>query len=133
MTRNRVSRAAGRTGYGLDTPRDAPWQERAACGTGTGVDPECWWPDRGDDERTGLALHICWAHCPVRAECDQEARESPPDHPQVIGGRRYTYQTGTSGQVGLARRAIPTTTRGCPTCPPPTAPLRNLLPIGGPS
>lgn len=39
------------------------WASRAAC---KGVDPNLFYPDRGED--VSVALELC-THCPVRAEC----------------------------------------------------------------
>jgi len=41
------------------------WVEQAAC---KGLDPELWFPTRGDNTSYGEATKVC-GECPVRAEC----------------------------------------------------------------
>lgn len=48
--------------FGLNNP-DLSWQKDAAC---RGVNPELFFPTRGDDTR--VASRIC-SSCPVREEC----------------------------------------------------------------
>jgi WhiB family redox-sensing transcriptional regulator len=48
------------------------WRTEALCAQ---VDPELWFPDKGDAVSAQLARAIC-QQCPVRAECLAEALEN---------------------------------------------------------
>ena len=99
------------TAHGLATVGES-WETAAACGNG--VDPDLFWPEPG--EHAGLALHICWQHCPVRSQCRRHTDEHPPKHPQVLAGRRYTTTSGAASPVRPSPRRQLLTTTGCPLC-----------------
>jgi len=50
----------------VDQRHNQPWRRRAAC---RGVDPDIFFPPRGDHNGANRALAIC-ARCPVRADCE---------------------------------------------------------------
>ena len=104
-----------RSTYGLDTPRDAPWQERAACGS-EGVDPELFFPSTGEGAAAGMALHICWSHCPVRQECAERTEENPPEDPQIIGGRRWVMSRVRGQATQPETWLTPPRSTGCSIC-----------------
>lgn len=74
------------------------WRERAAC---RGMDPELFFPVRGQDTRVAKA--VCGS-CEVRGECGEYARVAGEPH-------------GIWGGVGArSRRAPKPTTVGCLVC-----------------
>jgi WhiB family redox-sensing transcriptional regulator len=50
---------------------DMSWQEQGAC---RGMDPDLWFPDRGESSVEGK--RICREQCPVRFECLEYALEA---------------------------------------------------------
>jgi hypothetical protein len=77
----------------------AGWEERSAC---RDLDPEFFYPAKGDTEQTGRAKAVC-AGCPVREAClaatlDDEKLLGPYDRDGVRGGlngrERYVAQHG---------------------------------------
>lgn len=70
---------------------DLSWQDEALCRD----DPEMWFPDTGQSDTASTALHICRAHCPVRAQCYAWAVESKLNlSGTVIGGERWVTKGG---------------------------------------
>jgi hypothetical protein len=106
-----------RSAFDLDSPRGVPWQERSGCGPGSGVDPDLFFPEPADFPGAARAVHICWSHCEVRAEC---RRDAAPVVPQVMGGIRWTRISGSAKAVRPAVRTVRPSAEGCTTCPPPT-------------
>lgn len=106
----------------MTVPTLTRWEDDAACRTGTGVDPEWFWPDdranrAAGDTSTGLALHICLAHCPVRERCAQAAEQDPPRYPTVLAGVRYAISKESGRHVVRpARRGPAPHPHGCPYC-----------------
>lgn len=72
------------------------WRDSALCAQ---VDPEIWFPERGESNRAALA--ICRA-CPVRQECLQNA---------LAFGDEYGVWGGTTSHD---RRAMPKSPRRGP-------------------
>ena len=95
--------------------RSAHWADRAACSRANGdVDPDWWWPPPGQAGAAAqLAVHVCWAHCPVRRQCDADG---PPLHPCIQGGRRYVTVSGVGYQTAVAKSPVPGSSVGCPYC-----------------
>ncbi len=77
--------------------RVAGWMDRAAC---LGVDPEVFFPDRGDLHGLGEALAVC-AGCPVRHECLEFALSENLTH-GVYGGMPQTLRRTERTRRGLA-------------------------------
>lgn len=82
------------------------WRTTAACAK---EDPELFFGETGEER--SMALHICLAHCPVLAQCAQDAEEHPPVS-GVQGGVAYgRYRI----PLGWETRIVPT----CRRCPQP--------------
>ena len=64
----------------MTSPHDTGWRERAACAR-PGVDPEVFFPERGEVAKARTAKRICGG-CPVQADCLNEAlgRSAFEDH-----------------------------------------------------
>lgn len=92
----------------LDLPRPG-WHRHAAC---RGVDPELFFPNRG--ENTQEAKAIC-ATCPVKAECHEAGRF---EHYGIWGGT--TRKERQMAEKGHTDGRVPT--RGCWLCGMPTEP-----------
>lgn len=56
-----------------DLPTIPEWVNRAVCAT---VDPEIWFPNKGDYQAVNKAKKICRT-CPVRRQCRELAIEDP--------------------------------------------------------
>ncbi len=65
----------------------AGWRDRAACAA-PGVDPELFFPDRGEHGKAARAKRIC-AGCPVRGACLADALA-------VSGSEDYGIRGGTT-------------------------------------
>lgn len=55
-----------------------PWMEHAECAR---VDPDLWYPDKGDGKSYRAAREICLTKCPVLEECGKYAA----DHGERFG------------------------------------------------
>jgi hypothetical protein len=96
-----------RTAYGLETPRDIDWRQFARCRTS----PDKWHTGMGASGG-GWARHQCLYHCPVLAECHQDAETLPARLrvSTVYGGLIYTV----TGNLARAQRLD----SHCEDCPP---------------
>ena len=79
-------------------PDDRRWWERAKC---RGVDPDLFFPSRGDSGREALA--VC-AECPVQPQCLQYALDN---------GERLGIWGGTTGKQ---RRKMRRPRKACASC-----------------
>lgn len=77
--------------------RPAPWTDYAAC---AGVDPELFFPGRGESLRPARA--VC-ARCVVRAQCLEHAITNE-EHHGVWGGTSERERRRIRRQRGLIRR-----------------------------
>lgn len=75
------------------------WMDKAAC---TQVDPEIF----HDGHLHHQAVHVCFAHCPVRGQCKQWAHDSRPLawEGQVVGGEVWVRHANVV-KVGLNQPA----------------------------
>lgn len=60
----------------LTEMRPETWTRQAAC---AGINPELWFPARGDHHTANAAIAICLG-CPVRAQCLKYALEQRIEH-----------------------------------------------------
>jgi WhiB family redox-sensing transcriptional regulator len=67
------------------------WHQRALCAE---IDPELWFPDKGDSKSSATAKHLCQL-CPVKAECLEEA---------LTEGRDFGVWGGTTERERRALR-----------------------------
>lgn len=79
---------------------DADWRRRAFCR----YDPDKWTGRKTDE---GEAVHGCFVHCPVLAECEAARLESPPRHREVRAGVVW------NGRGPLRRQPEPKLCRAC--------------------
>jgi WhiB family transcriptional regulator, redox-sensing transcriptional regulator len=61
---------------------DMSWQKQAAC---LGLDPDLFFPDRGDMDRVREAKAVC-GRCPVRSACLDYALKAGEKH-GIFGGK----------------------------------------------
>jgi WhiB family redox-sensing transcriptional regulator len=73
--------------------RPGAWRESAVC---AGVDPELFFPAKGDAYAASRARRIC-AACPVRMECLEDAL-------QREAGRGFQSRHGIVGGLGPRKR-----------------------------
>lgn len=87
---------------------DRRWEKRAACRPGTDVPPDLFAADT--EPARAAALHVCRTHCPVKANCDEEARAligTPIGYrSMVMGGEAYN-QHGRPDHRNLADTRCP--------------------------
>lgn len=88
------------------------WRTRALCRTGSGYDPDIWFPDPQDHATRRKAEQIC-ATCPVTAECLAAADEARERFGVWAGMERTDIGTAMARRLGRGR---PTATGvGCGT------------------
>jgi WhiB family redox-sensing transcriptional regulator len=85
----------------VERGRDEDWRADAACAS-PGVDPELFFPDRGERWKAAQARQVC-AGCPVTAACLHEALTGPQAHGQDTTG----IFAGTSQQQRRRLRGHP--------------------------
>jgi WhiB family redox-sensing transcriptional regulator len=85
----------------VERGRDEDWRADAACAS-PGVDPELFFPDRGEQWKAAQARQVC-AGCPVTAACLHEALTGPQAHGQDTTG----IFAGTSQQQRRRLRGHP--------------------------
>lgn len=100
-----MSLGLARRSHGLDTPRDEPWETRAACA----LLPDLFFT--GKATMDAQAVHVCQRHCPVLRQCRRSTEQDPPTgvvqaglvwvdaHPRHKGRRPTAVQPK---QVGCA-------------------------------
>lgn len=59
------------------------WRDRGACGQ---IDPDTWFPERGEPGKSKFARKTCIEDCEVRAECFQYAINDPTIQFGIWGG-----------------------------------------------
>jgi hypothetical protein len=85
----------------VERGRDEDWRADAACAS-PGVDPELFFPDRGEQWKAAQARQVC-AGCPVAAACLHEALTGPQAHGEDTTG----IFAGTSQQQRRRLRGRP--------------------------
>ena len=80
---------------------DEHWVERAEC---VGLDPDLFFPDKGEDSTTQHARSVC-AVCPVRVHCLQRALEDNEKH-GVWGGMATRERYAAKARIRQRRAEL---------------------------